>query len=256
MIPRPASATHSQAAGRQPSRILVVDDDPVVRVLLRETLMAEGHDVREAGSADEAESHLGQSAWDLVILDRRLPDADGLLLLKSVREKCNCPVIILSVMDDEHDRTLGLGLGAQDYIAKPFSATEITLRIRNLLLARNASLLPAHGRTIEYGPFRLVQMTRRLIIDAITHQLTSAEARLLAVFLTHPGEVLDRNLLTRGICQREWSHNDRSIDVLVARLRKRIEPDPKSPEWIITVHGAGYLFSTVSSGPENGATAS
>lgn len=243
MIPRVIPASDGLVGDQPASRILIVDDDPVVRVLLRETLLAEGYEVREADNAERASTLLHHGDWDLVILDRRLPDADGLLLLETVKEKCGCPVIILSVMDDEHDRTLGLGLGAQDYIAKPFSPNEISLRIRNLLLARAASLLPAHAREIERGPFRLVQTTRRLTVDGITHQLTSAEARLLAVFLTHPGEVLDRNLLTRTICHREWSHNDRSIDVLVARLRKRIESEPKSPEWIVTVHGAGYLFS-------------
>lgn len=243
MIPQAASTQRRPVGGRHPSRILVVDDDPVVQVLLRETLLAEGYDVSGAGSSEEAEQRLRQSPWDLVILDRRLPDADGLLLLQKVKEKSDCPVIILSVMDDQHDRTLGLGLGAQDYIAKPFSASEILLRIRNLLVARDTSLLPARVQEIEHGPFRLVQTTRRLTENGKTHQLTSAEARLLAVFLTHPGQVLDRSSLTRSICQREWSHNDRSIDVLVARLRKHIEADPKSPEWIVTVHGAGYLFS-------------
>ncbi|WP_420346555.1 response regulator [Pelagibius sp.] len=243
MIPQAASTPRRALRGRHPNRILVVDDDPVVQVLLRETLLAEGYDVSGAKSSEEAEQRLRQSPWDLVILDRRLPDADGLLLLQTVKEKSGCPVIILSVMDDQHDRTLGLGLGAQDYVAKPFSASEILLRIRNLLVARDVSLLPGRTQEIEHGPFRLVQTTRRLTADGTTHQLTAAEARLLAVFLTHPGEVLDRTSLTRSICQREWSHNDRSIDVLVARLRKRIETDPKSPEWIVTVHGAGYLFS-------------
>ncbi|WP_422368173.1 response regulator [Pelagibius sp.] len=243
MIPQAALTQRRPVGNRHRNRILVVDDDPVVQVLLRETLLAEGYDVSGANSSEEAEQRLRQGPWDLVILDRRLPDADGLLLLQAVKEKSGCPVIILSVMDDQHDRTLGLGLGAQDYIAKPFSASEIILRIRNLLVAREVSLLPVSTQEIEHGPFKLIQTTRRLIADGKTRQLTSAEARLLAVFLTRPGEVLDRTLLTRSICQREWSHNDRSIDVLVARLRKHIETDPKSPEWIVTVHGAGYLFS-------------
>ncbi len=228
---------------RQQSRVLVVDDDPVVRMLLREMLLAEGHDVSEAESASAAEAHLRQGTWDLVVLDRRLPDCDGLLLLQRVKDRSDCPVIVLSVMDDEHDRTLGLGLGAHDYITKPFSAPELLLRIQNLLMNRRAPLTPAHTAEIKHGPFILSQTTRRLIVDGTTHQLTSAEARLLAIFVHHVGEVLDRNLLTRSICRREWSHNDRSIDVLVARLRKRIEHDPKSPEWIVTIHGAGYLFN-------------
>lgn len=233
----------SAAFERQQSRILVVDDDPVVRVLLREMLLAKGHDVSEAESASTAEACLRQGPWDLVLLDRRLPDCDGLLLLQRIKDRSDCPVIVLSVMDDEHDRTLGLGLGAHDYVTKPFSAPELSLRIQNLLTTRRASLTPAHLGEVTHGPFTLSQTTRRLMVDGVSHQLTSAEARLLAIFLYHVGEVLDRSLLTRSICQREWSHNDRSIDVLVARLRKRIEPDPKSPEWIVTIHGAGYLFN-------------
>ncbi|WP_282607789.1 response regulator [Pelagibius sp. Alg239-R121] len=243
MIPRPAQAHPPSVAVQQPDSILVVDDDQVVRVLLRELLLAEGYAVSEAGTAEQAERQLRKKAWDLVLLDRRLPDCDGLLLLQTIKDKCDCPVIILSVLDDEHDRTLGLGLGAQDYITKPFSATELSLRIRNLLLARNASPLPLPSREIEYGCFRLIQTTRRLIVSGVVHQLTLAETRLAAVFLTHPGEILDRNLLTQSICHREWSHNDRSIDVLVARLRKYLEPNPKFPRWIVTVHGAGYLFN-------------
>ena len=242
-LPRRATALNAAFERRQPSRILVVDDDPVVRVLLREMLITKGHDVQEAENAAEAEARLRQGVWDLVLLDRRLPDCDGLLLLQRIKDRGDCPVIVLSVMDDEHDRTLGLGLGAHDYIAKPFSPSELSLRIQNLMTARRATMAPIHARNIEYGPFTLSQTTRRLMVDSDTHQLTAAETRLLAIFLTHTGEVLDRNLLTRSICHREWSHNDRSIDVLVARLRKHIEHDPKAPEWIVTIHGAGYLFS-------------
>ncbi len=243
MTPRRSTVALAAAFERQPSHILVVDDDPVVRVLLREMLLAKGHNVKEAGNASEAEAHLRHGTWDLVLLDRRLPDCDGLLLLQRIKDRDDCPVIVLSVMDDEHDRTLGLGLGAHDYITKPFSTPELSLRIQNLLMARHAALAPAHAGELEHGPFKLSQTTRRLMVDGVTHQLTSAETRLLAIFLTHVGEVLDRNHLTRSICQREWSHNDRSIDVLVARLRKRIERDPKAPEWIVTIHGAGYLFN-------------
>lgn len=250
MMSQPLRTPEDGELGQNPSRILVVDDDPVVRVLLREMLLAAGHEVSEAGSARDAEDRLRRGVWDLVLLDRRLPDCDGLLLLKTVKERSDCPVIILSVMDDEHDRTLGLGLGAQDYITKPFNATEVSLRIRNLLLARKAVSAPDQQRQITHGPFELTQSTRRLTIDGVSHHLTSAEARLLALLLSHPGEVLDRNLMTRSLFKRDWSHNDRSVDVLVARLRKLIEPNPKAPEWIITVHGAGYLFNGEGARPE------
>ena len=242
------AAVRDPAFERQPGRILVVDDDPVVRVLLREMLLTKGHDVTEAECAAEAEVSLRQGIWDLVLLDRRLPDSDG-LLLQRIKDQHDCPVIVLSVMDDEHDRTLGLGLGAHDYIAKPFSAAELLLRIQNLLTTRRPATHAGPGASIKHGPFVLSQTTRRLTVNGRTHQLTAAEARLMAIFLDHVGDVLDRNFLTQSICHRDWSHNDRSIDVLVARLRKRIERNPKTPEWIVTIHGAGYLFNAAISDP-------
>ncbi len=235
--------------GRQPARVLVVDDDPVVRVLLREILGSAGHAVEEAESAATAERHLEKRNWDLVLLDRRLPDCDGLLLLQSVKESCHCPVIVLTVMDDERDRMLGLGLGADDYMTKPFNASEMTLRVRNLLRMNDAPVVPNERGPITLGPFTLVQATRRLEIKGTVHHLTLAETRLLSVFLTRPDEVLDRSLLTRIVCQREWAHDDRSIDVLVSRLRKQIEENPKLPEWIVTLHGVGYLFDSHSARP-------
>ncbi len=241
----PAAAMPGPTARRRHGhgRILVIDDDPVVRVLLRETLTAAGYIVDEAETGNEAERLLAEDIWDLILLDRRLPDCDGLLLLRSIREKYNSPVIVLTIMDDEHDRILGLGLGAHDYITKPFNPTEISLRIRNLLRSRNPSILPYHNRPITFGRFTLVQTSRRLVSGGTDHKLAPAEMRLMAAFLTHPGHVLERTLLTQAVLRRDWSYNDRSIDVLVARLRKRIEDNPKSPKWIITVHGAGYLFA-------------
>ncbi len=233
---------------RQPAHVLVVDDDPVVRVLLRELLSDAGHAVDEADSAAAAERHLQRRDWDLVLLDRRLPDCDGLLLLQSVKERCHCPVIVLTVMNDERDRMLGLGLGADDYMTKPFNVSEMTLRVRNLLRSQDAPSVPNERGPLTLGPFTLVQPTRRLEAFGRVQQLTRAETRLFAIFLSRPDEGLDRNLLTRLVCQREWTHDDRSIDVLVARLRKRIEVNPKAPEWIVTLHGLGYLFNRPAAG--------
>jgi len=251
MIPAPSPARLPGPVRKPRSRILVIDDDPVVRVLLREMLSAAGHDVEEAESGSEAEQCLAENVWDLILLDRRLPDCDGLLLLRSIREKYDSPVIVLTVMNDERDRILGLGLGAHDYITKPFNPAEVGIRIRNLLRTRHGHLLPPVNRKLEFGPFTLLQATRHLVFDGRTQQLAPAEVRLLAVFLTHVGEVLDRTVLTQAILQRDWSHNDRSIDVLVARLRKRIEKDPKAPDWILTVHGAGYMFAPGDRTPSN-----
>lgn len=237
------NAALQPAAQANGHRILIIDDDPLVRVLLKQLLSAQGYDVSEATNARVAESLLEAERWSLVLLDRRLPDCDGLLLLRSIKESSDCPVVILTVMNDEHDRTLGLGLGAHDYITKPFSAAEVQLRIKNILRGQNVSRPRETAREIVQGPLRLIQTTRRLETPHGIRQLTAAETRLLALLMTNAGEVLDRDSLTMAICGRDWSHNDRSIDVLVARLRKHVETDPKHPEWIITVHGAGYLFA-------------
>lgn len=234
--------TGFENSAASPARILIVDDDPVVRVLLRETLHAAGFDVDEADSAGDAEPMLASGDWSLMLLDRRLPDCDGLLLLSKVKERGGCPVIVLSVLDDERDRTLGLGLGASDYISKPFSTREVLLRVNNVLQARPAQGTNDQRRSISYGPFCLYPATRRLLIDGAEHHVTAAESRLLAMFLSNPGEVISREQLTRKALNREWFHNDRSIDVLVARLRKLIEPEPKSPCWLITVHRVGYVL--------------
>lgn len=231
------------------NRILVIDDDAVVRVLLREMLTDAGHHVGEAASARQAMDQLSDRSWHLVLLDRRLPDGDGLVLINTVKERCGCPVMVLSAMNEEQDRLLGLGLGAQDYISKPFNANELRIRVRNQLAASGDLQNPRRGQPIRRGPFALCQATHRLTIAKETHRLRPSEARLMAVFLANAGRVLSRDALTRSICQRDWTHNDRSVDVLVARLRKRIEPEPKRPSWIITVHGSGYLFSDAPDGP-------
>ncbi|MCE8417808.1 response regulator transcription factor [Rhodovulum sulfidophilum] len=224
------------------SRILIVDDDAVTRAMLRGILGEAGHHVGEARTSDEARAAIRNAAWDLVLLDRRLPDGDGLLLIRRVQESCRCPIIVLSVMRDEQDRMLGIGLGAVDYISKPFNANEIRLRIRNLLASGRRSLDVAMDGPITRGPFRLHPATRTLSLGNRTLRLSPSETRLLAIFLTHAGEVLERERLTPRICGRDWSYEDRAIDVLVARLRKRIEDDPKNPRWIVTVHGDGYCF--------------
>ena len=144
----------------------------------------------------------------------------------------------------KEDRTLGLGLGASDYISKPFSTREVLLRVHNVLRSRPVHAAGEQRRSISYGPFCLFPTTRRLSIDGDEHFLTAAESRLFALFLSQPGEVISREQLTRRALNRDWFHNDRSIDVLVARLRKRIEPEPKCPRWLITVHRAGYVLDT------------
>lgn len=230
--------------------ILVVDDDPVIRAVLRETLVNRGYVVEEAENAGEVHDRLSkQSNWNLIILDRRLPDCDGLVLLRTLRERTNTPVIILSILGDDHDRVLGLELGASDYLAKPVNLDELCIRIRNLL-GLHTRQPQSSTRQIEFGDFVLNSDIRTLrnSEQATEWRLTAAESRMLEHLAKNSGQVFSRDQLTRTVFQRDWNPTDRSIDVLIARLRKLIEVNPRQPLWIVTMHGEGYRFNRSAQG--------
>lgn len=224
-------------------RILVVDDDPVVCDLIRETLSGQGYRVTDRGSGKDALAAFAGGRFDLVVLDRRLPDCDGLSVLRQIRESSDCPVIILTVMGGDQDRLLGLELGADDYINKPFNPNEVLLRAKRYMAIAGGRA--ALGGEVRFGTFELDTTSRNLTNTATgtTTRLSQAEAVLLEVFATHAGEVLDRDFLLNRVSHRDWSPYDRTIDVLTARLRRKIEADPRNPDWIITMHGEGYLFA-------------
>ena len=245
MNPREAFVS---TAGTDPGdrpHILLVDDDPVLRAVLRETLTNRDYTVSEAESAQQVREDLDDHPWDLIVLDRRLPDCDGLVLMRALRERSDCPVFILSVLGDEHDRVLGLELGAADYLAKPVNLDELCIRIRNALSHRRPSREPIWRHTL-FGDFKLDSSTRMLTRGATEWRLTAAETRILEYLVIRAGEVVDRNELTHKVFHRAWHPNDRSVDVLVARLRKIIEDNPRRPRWIVTLHGEGYRFCDLS----------
>lgn len=225
-------------------RLLVVDDDPGLRELLTRYLTEQGFEVAAVPDGQAMEQRLATQPADLVILDLMLPGEDGLALARRLRARGEIPIIMLSARGEELDRIVGLEVGADDYLAKPFNPRELLARIRAVLRRRAApATVEAAGTARRFGPYALDIASHRLTREGAEVPLTSAEFTLLRVFLEHPNRVLSRDTLLSLIKGYERDPFDRSIDVRVARLRRKIEPDPESPTYIRTVWGAGYLFA-------------
>lgn len=220
--------------------VLCVDDDPVVQLMLGDIVRTAGGEYRSAGCARDAEDMLAETEFDLILLDRKLPDSDGLLLLQTIKQGNDCPVIVLSAMDEPRDKILGLGLGAAEYVTKPFSPAELSGRIRTLLVEREKLRSQTSNKPITCGELVFRPDTRSLRIEGSEVFLPPAEARLLEAFLLGLGDPQNRDTLTRFACGRDWTPGDRTIDVLVNRLRRRI---PAKVGKIVTVHRFGYVFS-------------
>jgi len=228
--------------------ILVIDDDPQVRRMLRRCLEGEGYKVTEAGNGDQVESVLGET--DLVTLDLNLGREDGLEVARRIRHVSDVPIIMITGKGDMIDRIVGLEIGADDYIAKPFHLREVLARIRSVLRRSGPgkSSVPeqAASATIRFDGFEL-DLSRRTLNGPGGEEisLTTGEFDLLVVFAGHPHSVLDRDRIMDLLKGHDWAPNDRSIDNQVARLRKLIETDTRQPRLIKTIRGAGYSFTPV-----------
>jgi two-component system OmpR family response regulator len=230
-----------------PDHILVVDDDTEIRNLLHEYLQKQGYRVTAVADGKGLRSAVAVSHPDLIILDLMLPGEDGLTLCRELRAKSEIPIIMLTARGDETDRIVGLELGADDYVAKPFSPRELLARIKRVL--RRARALPENLKTEESGLFRFAGWT----LDAATRNLTSPQGvvvalsgtdfRLLKIFVDHPNRVLTRDQLIDLMLSRDAGPYDRAIDVQVSRLRQRLGEDAKEPAIIKTVRGQGYVFA-------------
>jgi two-component system phosphate regulon response regulator OmpR len=236
------------------ARLLVVDDDPSVRGMLREYLEGHGFEVQEAGDGAQMRERILGEVPDVVLLDIRLPGEDGLVLARYLREHHDVGVIMVTASGEVVDRVVGLELGADDYIAKPFDLRELLARLRSVL--RRVQAKPARAvqgpPPIQAQPARR-QRVGRCEIDLESHRLfeagvgevalTAMEYDLLAAFLANPNRVLSRDQLLLKTRNREWEPFDRSIDIRIGRLRRKIEPDPAGdPRCIRTVRNAGYMF--------------
>lgn len=235
----------------QSPHILVVDDDAKIRLLLRRCFEGEGFRVAEVGRGADVLPALERATFDLVTLDLTLPDLDGLSVARQVRERSRVPIIMVTGKGDMVDRVVGLELGADDYIAKPFHLREVLARVRAVL--RRAPATGSGGETPSAGGGSRGSLTfdrwrmdldRREVVDqaGVPAHLTSGEFGLLEVFVQHPNRVLSRDQIMDLLKGHEWSPLDRSIDNLVARLRKKVEVAPDQPTMIKTVRGLGYLF--------------
>lgn len=230
-------------------RVLIVDDDPLIRDLLHAYLSQEGYDVHCAATAELAETFLASQTVDLVMLDIRLPGKDGLTLTRELRVRSEVGIILITGRNDEIDRIVGLECGADDYVIKPLNPRELVSRAKNLIRRVRHAQTPvpaiAAAKPVKQFADWALDTDRRRLIDPSGSEtlLTHGEYQLLSVFLRNSGHTLSRDQLMDQIRNREWVPNDRSIDVLVGRLRRKLHDDPAEPQLIITIHGAGYLFT-------------
>lgn len=227
------------------SHILVVDDDAKIRLLLRRCFEGEGYRVSEAASGAEALERVASSLFDLVTLDLGLPGEDGLSIGREIRARSQVPIVMVTGKGDVVDRVVGLEIGADDYIAKPFHVREVLARIRAVLRRSEAAprAAPA-GEVLAFGDWLLDVPRRELRSQAgAVCELTTSEFDLLHAFVTHPQRPLTRDQIMDLLRGRDWAPTDRSIDNLVVRLRRKVEADPERPTLIKTVRGVGYTFA-------------
>ena len=222
--------------------LLVVDDDAELRELLQEYLEQKGYAVVCVEDAPAMDAALASQAVDLVVLDIMLPGEDGLSIARRLKEQGNSPIIMLSAQGEDVDRIVGLEVGADDYMAKPFNPRELLARIRAVLRRGTARDAAEDEHLVSFGPFLLDLNAHRLVNDGRVVSLTGGEFDLLSTLARHPNRVLNRDRILDLLTGAERSPFDRSIDVRVARLRGKIEPDPASPIYIRTIWGKGYMF--------------
>ena len=225
------------------ARILLVDDEQAIQTLLAYPLRRDGYEVVAAHDGREALDRFAEQRFDLVILDIMLPRLDGIEVCRRLRSRSQVPIIMLTARDDELDKVLGLELGADDYITKPFSIREFRSRVRALL--RRAATAPAHGHPeelLESDGLRIDLGTREVQAHGRPVQLTYVEFELLRALASHAGRVYTREQLLQALWGGSDYREPRTIDVHVRHLREKLERDPREPEFILTVRGVGYRF--------------
>ena len=227
-------------------KVLLVDDDAKLRKLLREYLEGYGFEIVTLADGSSVLKTIETESPDIVILDIMLPERDGLDVLKDIRMKSSLPVIMLTAKGEDADRIVGLELGADDYLPKPFNPRELLARIKAVLRR-----LPAHDRSeaktdanmfIEAGGLVLNKAKQALLIENKEVELSSTEYKILESLMEHPNRVMSRDQLMNLARGRDFMAFDRSIDVHISKLRAKLETDPRSPKRIKTVWGTGYMF--------------
>jgi two-component system phosphate regulon response regulator OmpR len=228
------------------SKILVVDDDQRLRELLKRYLGEQGFAVTVVTDAQMMDRHLQREHFDLMILDLMLPGEDGLTICRRLRAAANAiPIIMLTARGDEVDRIVGLELGADDYLPKPFNPRELVARMQAVLrrqVAAPASAPLATAEPVRFGDFVLDLTTRCLLQQGEIISLTSGQFALLKALVQQPRQPISRAQLMALLSERDYDGSERGVDVMISRLRKLIEADPKQPRYLQTVWGIGYVF--------------
>jgi len=223
-------------------RLLIIDDDARLSAMVSDYLTAAGFSVDRRLTGREGLSALERGAFDAVILDVMLPDIDGFEVCRKIRMRAQTPILMLTARGEETDRIVGLEIGADDYLPKPFSPRELQARIR-AILRRGRVAEPIEDSALRFGRLRIDRSSRTVRIDGEERILTSFQFDLLAALADNAGRVLNRERLMDLVKGEEFDAFDRSIDVHISRIRSAIEHDPKHPRRIITVRGAGYVFA-------------
>jgi len=228
------------------NRVLLIDDDGKLRKLLREYLEENGFQVLTLADGSEALDKIRTESPDIVILDIMLPGKDGLEILREIRMNYSIPIIMLTAKGDDTDRIVGLELGADDYLAKPFNPRELLARMKAVLRrVVHEKTGVVEGKTdlyIKAGDLTLNRAKQNLLLEGREVELSSTEYKILEVLMTRPNRVLNRDQLMNLARGRDFDAFDRSIDVHISKLRAKIESDPRSPKRIKTVWGSGYMF--------------
>ena len=222
-------------------RVLVVDDEPKITQLVRDYLERGGFAVTTASDGTSALALARSERPDLVILDLGLPDKDGLDVTRALRCDSSIPLIVLTARAEESDRLVGLELGADDYVTKPFSPKELVARVRAVL--RRAAAYPADDELIRVADVVLDVPRRRVTIAAEAVELTATEFELLTTLARHPGRVFTRAQLLDAVRGVAFESYERAIDAHVKNIRRKIEPDPRRPRYLLTAYGVGYRFA-------------
>jgi len=222
-------------------RVLVVDDDETVRDVVRRYLERDGHEVVVAGDGESALQLVAKQLPDLIVLDLMLPGIDGLEVCRRLRQRHSVPIVMLTALGEEEDRVVGLQLGADDYVTKPFSPRELALRVGSVLRrAKGAPAASSMGELAD-GALRLDTVARSATLNGAPLALTTREFDLLVFFMVNPGQAFSRPQLLERVWG--WDFGDQStVTVHVRRLREKIEEDPANPKRIVTVWGVGYRF--------------